>query len=537
MILTMENNSSETMLPHAALQARARERPAAEALVFPHQDTRLDYGEWWRRSRALASGLIELGIRPGDHVALLSENRWEWPVAQMGIAAAGAVMVPLNTHYRLEDLRYALDFSDVRAILLSPAFRTSRYLEMVESLRPEMPVLEWVMPFEGAGGDPSSFATSTFNALIERGEGVSVPLPEVDPWSMGGLQFTSGTTGFPKGAMLTHAGMMANARGTVARLALSDADRWSSIIPLFHCAGCIMTILSTVQAGAAYVGVPNFTPVGMFEVIERERCTAISGVPTSFLVMLEHGDRERYDLSTLRTGTCGGADADPAVLARCVEAYPIPELVQVFGQTEASTLVTCASVDDPKRLETSGTALEGFEVRITDPLSRLPLGVGEVGQVEARGMMTMLGYYKSPEATAEVLDADGWLRTGDLGRLDAEGRLIMAGGRLRDMIIRGGENIYPVEIENHLREHPAISEIAVFGRPDRYYGEIVAAAVRLSEPVASADLIRFARQRIASFKAPAKYFLIEEFPMTASGKIRKHELRALAGAGALVELN
>jgi fatty-acyl-CoA synthase len=249
--------------------------------------------------------------------------------------------------------------------------------------------------------------------------------------------------------------------------------------------------------------------------------------------MLEDPARARYDLASLRTGTCGGAEADPAVLADCARAFPMPELCQVYGQTEGSTLFACPSADDPERLTSAGPPLPGYQLRITDPETRAPLAPGQTGQIEARGPMVMRGYHAMPEATAACLDANGWLQTGDLGRLDGAGRLVLAGGRLRDMIIRGGENIYPAEIEAVLRDHPAVAEAAVFARPDRYYGETVAAALRLSGPVAAAALRDHCAARIAGFKVPAAWFAVTGFPMTASGKIQKFRLREMAAENAL----
>jgi fatty-acyl-CoA synthase len=253
----------------------------------------------------------------------------------------------------------------------------------------------------------------------------------------------------------------------------------------------------------------------------------MSGVPTSYVAMLEHPERKQFDLSTMRSGSCGGADADPEALRRCAEEFPMPRLAQVYGQTESSTLVTCPEDSDEDRFATAGTPLPGYEVRIADPQTGAVLPVGSVGQIQASGPMVMRGYYKMPKETTETISPDGWLSTGDLGYLREDGRLVIAGGRLRDMIIRGGENIYPVEIENLLRNHPSVSEIAVFGLPDPYYGEIVAAAVRLQAKADAAALASFCDGRIAKFKIPVKFFRVTAFPQTASGKIRKIELREL----------
>jgi len=513
-----------------ALAGMAKRRSEAVALRFPESNQTLTFSEWHAHSLRLAGGLMSLGLRPGDHLALLAENRIEWPVVQGAAALMGAVLVPLNTHYRRDDLKFVLTQSRARAIVLSPRFRSNEYLEHVQALRNSLPSLEFVVLLEGEVPGCVSYAELLESALPDR-------LPKVKPGDVGSLQYTSGTTGFPKGALLTHEGMLKNAFATAQRLGLKPTDKWTSIIPLFHCAGCVMNLLGCLQAGACYVGVSHFDPELMFKTIEAERCTVLTGVPTSYLAMLEHSERGRYDLSSLRTGTCGGADTDAEVLRRCAKSFPIPYVAQVYGQTEASTLIACPRFDDPKRFETAGEPLEGYQVRISDVSSGEVLKAGATGQIEARGAMVMRGYFEDDKATAEVLTEDGWLKTGDLGYLDAEGRLVIAGGRLRDLIIRGGENIYPVEIENHLRTHPAVLEIAVFGLPDRYYGEVVAAAVQLREPVDAAALAEHCAAAIAKFKVPARWFSVDEFPMTSSGKVRKVALRELAEGGELEVLS
>ncbi|MGH6719829.1 MAG: AMP-binding protein, partial [Alphaproteobacteria bacterium] len=490
------------------------------------------YAAWHAMAAALARGLGRRGLVPGDRVALLAENRLEWPIVQMAAALGGFVLVPLNSHYRLEDLGFALARSRSRALFLSPAFRSNRYLDMVRALAGETLDLGLVVPFDGGDerGDP------TFAELVADGERSAAPLPAVAPGDVAGLLYTAGTTGRPKGALLSHAGMIADAWGGAQRIGVRAGDRWTSIIPLFHCAGCIMNLIGCVQRRAAYVGVPAFDPEDMFRVIESERCTILTGVPTSYLAMLNHPARGRYDLATLRAGTCGGADADARVLEACAREFPCPGLVQVYGMTETCTLIACAAVDDPERWSSAGPPLDGIEVRITDPATEAPLPVGAIGQVEARGVPVMVGYDQEPEATAAVLDPAGWLKTGDLGRLTPTGRLELAGGRLGDMIIRGGENVYPVEVERVLLRHPAVEDVAVFAVEDPYYGEAVAGAFRLSRPVAAAELMAFCGERIARFKVPARMFRLDAFPLTASGKVRKVALRAMAEKGELAPL-
>lgn len=513
-----------------ALAAMAKECGDAVALVFPESNKTLTFSQWHARALRLAGGLLSLGLRTGDHIALLAENRIEWPLVQGAAALMGAVLVPLNTHYRQADLKYVLERSRARAIVLSPRFRSNEYLTHVAALRAELPELEFVVLL-----DEESPGCVGFTDLLEHAP--PGRLPKMKPGDVASLQYTSGTTGFPKGALLTHEGMLKVACTAAKRIGIKSSDRWTSIIPLFHCAGCIMNLLGCLQTGACYVGVSHFDPKLMFQIIESERCTVLTGVPTSYLAMLEHPERAEYDLSSLRTGTCGGADTDDKVLRRCAESFPIPFVVQVYGQTESSTLIACPHFDDPKRFETAGLPLEGYEVRITDVSTGEVLGIGETGQIEARGAMVMQGYFEDEKATAEAISKDGWLKTGDLGYLQAGGRLVVSGGRLRDLIIRGGENIYPAEIENHLRTHPAVLEVAVFGVSDRYYGEKVAAAVKLGRPVEAADLSRHCSEAIARFKVPACWFSVEDFPMTSSGKVRKVALKEMAETGALRELS
>ncbi len=517
--------------PWTALCANSNALSGLQALRFPHTDTNVTFEAWHDASCALAKALIDLGVNQGEHVALLAENRAEWAVVQMAVAAAGAVFTPLNTHYRRDDLVEALNQSAARIILTSSEFRSNAYLQTLHEARADLRHLERIIVI-GSRHD----GCESYDDLIERGGHSTARLPQADPDAAGALLYTSGTTGTPKGAVLTHRAMMMNARETARRLGIIEGDRWTSIIPLFHCAGCIMNIQGGLQAGACYVGLPAFDPVTMFDTIETERCTVLSGVPTSFLAMLDHPQRRDFDLSSLRTGTCGGADCNGEMLQRCAEAFPIPQVCQVYGQTESATLVACPQSDDPERFTTAGQPLEGYDVRIIDPEAGDYLQPGEIGEIQARGPMVMLGYHNCPVATAETIIEDGWLRTGDLGYLSESGHLVVAGGRLRDMIIRGGENIYPVEIENLLQEHSSVENVAVFGLPDDYYGECVAAAVVTTTPTTLAELRSFCAGRIAGFKVPVQIYEAREFPLTPSGKVRKTELRELVRAGALSAL-
>lgn len=517
--------------PQHALAHWSECAPDSEALVFPQANRRLTFAEWKNRSEAIARWLLDLGLPKGTPVAILAENRIEWPLVQIAAAMAHCVFVPLNTHCRVQDLAYALKHSTAEVIFLSSHFRRNEYLKMVQGLRVQLPHLRLVVSFDEGSDDVLSI-----DGVIGIGRNSTTELEPLDSSDIGSIQYTSGTTGFSKGTLLRHSGMIENAWQTKRRLKLGPEDRYTSIIPLFHCAGCIMGILNCLQAGAAYIGVPAFEPIAMFEVIEKEHCTALSGVPTSYLAMLQNPDRAKYDLSSLRTGTCGGADCNPDILDACAKNFPIPELVQVYGQTEASTLISMAASDDAIKVADAGLPLDGYEVRITDPVTGDAMPPRAVGQIEARGNMVMAGYHQNAEATAETFSADGWLKTGDLGSLSEDGRLTLAGGRLRDMIIRGGENIYPVEIENVLAAHPAVAEASVFAVKDEYYGETVGAALRLKERASAEELTNFCRTQIAGFKVPVHWFEVDSYPLTSSGKIRKVELRTMAASGKLEKL-
>ncbi|HEY7749450.1 MAG TPA: class I adenylate-forming enzyme family protein [Aestuariivirgaceae bacterium] len=511
--------------PWLQLEALAKSRSDEPALVFPERNRHITFKQWFALSARFAAGLSKMGTVPGDHVALLAENRIEWPVVQLATAALGAVLVPLNTHYRKDDLEFALKQSRARTVVLSRAFRSNRYLENVTALKGSLPDLNHVISLDESGDAPD-FETLIADAGLPAQAPTETDVPAA-------LLYTSGTTGFPKGAMLSHRAMAFVARTAPARLGLRAGDKWTSVIPLFHCAGCILNLLGCLHAGACYVGVSHFEPELMFKIIQSERADFFSGVPTTYLAMLNHAARSQYNLTSLKGGTCGGADCNPEVLRRCAEEFPVPGLAQVYGQTECATLFTVPTAEDPHRFDTAGLPLPGCELRIVDPDTGKILTPGIIGEIQGRGPNLMLGYHEDAEATALALTADGYLRTGDLGYITPESRLVIAGGRLKDMIIRGGENIYPAEIENLLQDHPDVVSAAVFGLPDEYYGEIVAAALMLERPVSAEQLSRFCLDHIAKFKVPERYFVTDVFPLTSSGKIRKIELKEWVEANRL----
>ena len=512
--------------PGAALAHMAAERGADEALAFPHRDARLTFAAWQEQATTLARGLRTRGLGAGDHVALLAENRIEWPVVQLAVALIGGVLVPLNTHYGRDELSYALEQSDSRALIRSDGFRGHDYAGSIADIRADLPLLAHDISLDDGG----------YAAVLAAGAGSDVALPEVAADDFAALLYTSGTTGVPKGAVLTHRAMLTDAWISTQRLRVRPGDRWTSMIPLFHCSGSIFNILGCLVSGAAFIGVSGFDPAEMCALVEAERCTGFTGVPTAYVAMLRYVQGTRHDLSSLRVGVSGGAGPDPAVLRGCEKNLPIGALVQLYGLTETSTAVTIPAPDSPRRCENAGPPLDGVGLRIAEPDSNAALPADQIGEIQVRGPTVMSGYYKMPDATAAAFASDGWLKTGDLGYLDAAGELHVSAGRLKDMLIRGGENVYPAEIERALHSHFAVGEAAVFGLPDDYYGEVPAAALRLDAIARAEDLAAYCAERLAGYKVPVRFFTVESFPTNAGGKIRKDVLRERALAGQLTDL-
>lgn len=515
--------------PVAALASVASAKGSSDAFVFPQG--RLTFAEWDHRSTALARALLDLGFVAGDRIGLLAQNSIAWPIVQMAVAKAGMLLVPLNTHYRLDDLKYALGHAGVRAVFLTTEFRSNPFLALIRQAARGLPDIRSLIMLDGPQDD-----CLDADSLIVQGSSSVRRLPTLSGSDVAAVIYTSGTTGFPKGAMLTHESVMADGYLTFRRLGITGDDRITSIVPMFHSASFCVAVAGCLQMGATFFGHDVFEPVEMFKTIHEHRCTVHVGVPTSLLMMLDHPRRKEFDLSSLRVGTCGGADVDPELVRRCAAEFPLPGLVQIYGLTESAGIATCPAADDPDRFSTAGLPLDGFAIRITDRATGQPVPSGEIGQVEIKSRFLMRGYLDNSEETRKTMTDDGWLRTGDLGHLRKDGKLVLSGGRLKDMIIRGGENIYPAEIELVLMKHPAVSQVAVFALKDDRLGEIVAAAIRCHDTSAE-ELSGFCAERIAKFKVPAHYFRVEAFPLTPSGKIRKVELRELASAGRLEHLS
>ncbi len=502
------------------LAALARDYPDHPALVAP--SARWTFADLERRAEVCARNLLALGLRKGDRVAVWATNRPEWVLLQFALARAGIILVTVNTALRAAEVEYLLRQSQANALFLISGFRDLNYVEIFRSL-PPLPDLRHVFFLER---DAAPERMRSF-AELEQPR----PPVEYEPQALDdviNMQYTSGTTGFPKGVMLSHRNIVNNGCAIGDVLRYTPADRVCVPVPLFHCFGCVIGVLGCYTHGAAMVLVESFDPLKVLQAIHDERCTSLYGVPTMFLAELEHPEFARFDLTSLRTGIMAGALCPVSLMGRVRKEMHIPEMTIAYGLTEASPVITQTRADQPreKRLTTVGTALPGVEVKIADPqtLEEAPRGVE--GELLARGYLVMKGYYRDPEATARALTPDGWLRSGDLATMDAEGYVTIT-GRLKELIIRGGENIAPKEIEEVLRKHPAVSDAAVYGVPDDFFGEEVAAAVRLkpNREVAPEDLRRFVRERLARFKAPRDIEFVEAFPQTASGKIQKFRLR------------
>ena len=507
------------------LREAAREVPDRVALVagLPGDDPprQWTYAELLEDAERAARGLL-VRVKSGEHVAVWAPNLPEWVVLELAAALAGVVLVTVNPAFRPAELRYVLRQSRAAAIFLVPEFRGNRMAESLEEVRPELEHLRETVLFDD------------WDAFLASGDPARV-LPDVRPDDVVQIQYTSGTTGFPKGALLRHRGVVNNARLTAQRWEIGGGDVWVNPLPLFHTGGCVLAVLGALNARATQVPVLAFDPKLVLDLVEREGATVLGAVPTMLIALLEQPEFAARDLSSLRVVASGGSSV-PADLVRRFERELGVRFGIVFGQTESSPVITQTRLDDSPedKADTIGQPLPQTEVKIADPATGDPLRVGEVGEICTRGYLVMAGYFDLPEATAEAIDEDGWLHTGDLGSMDERGYLRIT-GRLKDLIIRGGENIYPREIEDALFEHPAVAEAAVVGLPDAKWGELVAAFVRPStrEPPSEDELRSYLRERLAPHKTPERWIFVDDFPLTASGKVQKFLLRErlLAPAG------
>jgi len=519
--------------------------PENDALVYPELGLRYSYWAFNEVCRQTAKGLLRLGIKKGDHLSIWAYNVPEWVILQFASAKIGAVLVTVNTSYRSAELEYILSQSDSSTLFLVNAFKDTDYVETLYEVVPELKEAEpgklqsarlpWLknVIFIGAETPAGMF---NFQRIMELGKDVTdAELVAVEATlnnlEVINMQYTSGTTGFPKGVMLTHHNVINNGFNIGECMRFTEKDRLCIPVPFFHCFGCVLGVMACVTHGSTMVPVEIFDPLRVLKTIEKERCTAVHGVPTMFIAELEHPEFARFDLTSLRTGIMAGSTCPIEVMKQAIRDMHVSEITIAYGQTEASPVITQTRTKDPieLRVATVGRALPDVEVKIVDIETGALLPPGKQGELCSRGYLVMKGYYKMPEETAKAIDADGWLHTGDLAVMDENGYCKIT-GRIKNMIIRGGENIYPREIEEFLFTHPKISDVQVYGIPDRKYGEQVMVSVIPKKGIEmTEDEVRaFCKGRIANYKIPKYVKFVSSFPMTASGKIQKFKLREIA---------
>ena len=520
--------------------------PDNDAVAYPDRGLKLSYQAFNEEVSDLARAFMQLGVQKGDHIAIWASNKPEWLSCQFATGRMGAVLVTVNTNYRTTELEYLLKQSDASVIILMEAYRGASYIEMLYDILPELktlksgeklnskrlPKLKHVIML----GEKPFPGTMLFSELLARKDEVSDDLlkariDSLHPQDVINMQYTSGTTGFPKGVMLTHYNIINNAANIAECMKLTHQDRLCIPVPFFHCFGCVLGTLTCVTVGATMVPVQEFNVKDVLTAVEKEKCTALHGVPTMFIAELNDQDFNQYDLSSLRTGIMAGSPCPIEVMKAVVEKMGAKEITIAYGQTESSPVITQTRTNDDieLRVSTVGRALPEVEVKIIDPESNVEVPRGVQGELCTRGYHVMKGYYKNPDATALVIDEERWLHTGDLAVMDTNGYCRIT-GRLKDMIIRSGENVYPREIEEFLFHHPKVLDVQVVGVPDALYGEEVMAWIRLKQgETATPDEIRdYCQGKISRYKIPKYISFCTEYPMTASGKVQKFKLREQA---------
>jgi fatty-acyl-CoA synthase len=515
---------------------------ARPALVVRHQEVRLTYGELREKVDQLAAGLLALGLEPGDRIGIWSPNNAEWVLTQFATAKIGLILVNINPAYRLSELEYALNKVGCKALILAERFKTSEYVGMLRELAPELakavpgalaskrlPSLRTVVVL----GQAQHAGALRFADALTQGEDahrrriseLSQVLQFDEPIN---IQFTSGTTGAPKGATLSHHNILNNGFFIGEAMRLTMEDRLCIPVPLYHCFGMVLGNLAALTHGACMVFPgEGFDPLATLQAVAEERCTALHGVPTMFIAQLDHPDFARFDLSSLRTGIMAGSPCPIEVMKRAVSQMHLSEITIAYGMTETSPVSFQSSTSDPvdRRVSTVGRIQPHIEVKIVDPNGQIvPRGMS--GELLTRGYSVMLGYWDDEARTRESIDAARWMHTGDLATIDDEGYCNIV-GRIKDMIIRGGENVYPREIEEYLYKHPKIQDVQIFGVPDDHYGEEICAYIKLRPGVeaTSQEIIEFCRGQIAHYKVPRYFKFVDQFPMTVTGKVQKFVMR------------
>jgi len=510
--------------------------PDGDALVVRHQNIRWSWRELSARVDAVAAGLLQRGLQPGDRVGIWAPNCAEWVIVQFATAKAGLILVNINPAYRVPELDYALNKVGCAALILAPSHKSSDYVAMLGEIAPELkvaapgalhaarlPDLRLVVVL----GDGAHAGCLPFADLASDDIGALADIA-IEPGMPVNIQFTSGTTGFPKGATLSHRNILNNGAFVGARIGLSAADRICIPVPLYHCFGMVMGNLACAVHGATMVYPSEaFDPGAVLEAVEAERCTALYGVPTMFIAALNHPDFARFDLSSLRTGIMAGSPCPMAVMREVIDRMHMDQVTIAYGMTETSPVSFQSATDDPLalRVSTVGRVQPHLEVKLID-LAGDVVARGETGELCTRGYSVMLGYWDDAERTADAIDAEGWMHTGDLAVIDEAGYGQIV-GRIKDLVIRGGENIYPREVEEFLLTHPGIADVQGVGIPDEKYGEelCVWIIVRPGATLTEADVRAHCQGRIAHYKIPRHIRFVDEFPMTVTGKVQKFAMR------------
>jgi len=527
------------------LEQWAAETPDKDFMVYPDRNLRFSYAEFNIRVDNLAKALLHIGMRPDDKLGIFANNVPDWLTFMFACAKIGVVLVTINTNYKTHELDYLVKNSDLKAICIVNGWRDSDYVQMIYELVPELkesqrgylqsekfPFLKNVI-FIGQEKHRGMFNTAE---LILLGSQLEEQLfneikSTISCHDVVNMQYTSGTTGFPKGVMLTHYNILNNGFATGQCMNYTTDERLCVCVPLFHCFGCVLALCAIITHGATMVMVENFDPLVVLASVQKEKCTALYGVPTMFIAELNHPMFSMFDLSSLRTGIMAGAPCPIETMNEVMNKMNMSEIIIVYGLTESSPGMTATRNHDAPsiRSTTVGKAYPAVEVKVANPETGEELKPGEQGELCCRGYNVMKGYYKNPEATAKAIDKDGWLHSGDLGVMDTDGYFRVT-GRIKDMIIRGGENVYPREIENFLYTMPQIQAIEVAGVPSSKYGEQVGAFIKKRPGVelCEEDVTDFCRGKISRYKIPKYIFFVDDFPMTASGKIQKYKLRELS---------
>ncbi|MCJ1909515.1 AMP-binding protein [Planococcus ruber] len=527
------------------VRQQAALHPETEAYVYPELGIRKTYREFDQETDRLAKAFMGIGIEKGEHIAIWSDNKREWLLSQYATGKMGGVLVTVNTSYQASELEYLLKQSDATTLILGEEFKSSNYIEILNTICPELKTAEKgnvtssKLPYfkrvivMSENQHPGIYTWSEFEAFADRvaDEELEKRFNSMDPDEVINIQYTSGTTGFPKGVMLTHLNVVNNGKLVGDTMNLTENDRLCIPVPFFHCFGCVLGTMAAVTHSTTMVIAEQFEPKRVLQMVQDEKCTGLHGVPTMFIAELNHPDFKSFDTSTLRTGIMAGSPCPIEVMKKVISEMGASEITIAYGQTESSPVITQTRADDAieKRVATVGKPHAEVEVKIVDPVTNKEVAIGMPGELCTRGYHIMKGYYQNEEATKQAIDEDGWLHTGDIAVEDEDGYIAVT-GRIKDMVIRGGENIYPREIEEFLYQHPSVQDVQVVGVPDPKYGEELMAWVILKdgEKLQPEELRDYCKGKISHHKIPRYIEFTKEYPMTASGKIQKFRLREMA---------